>query len=177
METVFSIWELPTRPAIYAFYGSGPVPVPIFIGVAEALRPRVVEQLVTSGGGTARNDSALAFRPDWIDQLRWWEHADFDDRHALRAAEFVASDLLDPLLRSRIQITEQSRRLYEDERFREAMRALFTDPPAGSLRFPTVSLVLERLATLEGRLSALERAEEAKGAVHRAEMGSRRVDL
>jgi hypothetical protein len=41
--------------------------------------------------------------PDYVTELRWWEHPDFAERYVLEAAELVAYDMLNPALRSRGQ--------------------------------------------------------------------------
>jgi len=80
------------------------------------------------------------------------EHPRFEAADALRAAEFVASELLHPLLSSRRPSSAEARTLRTDKRFREEMRTLFLGEPSGSLILPTLDNVLECLSRIEERL-------------------------
>jgi len=115
-----------------------------------------MQHLVKRDSSIATGTSAVALNPDYVTEVRWWEHPDFSKRHVLEAAELVAFDVLDPALRSRGAIQEQAKQLYADESFREKMRAVFLSEPTGRIIFPTLRDALKRIAQLERRLAALE---------------------
>jgi hypothetical protein len=88
--------------------------------------------------------------------LRWWEHSDFGVRHILEAAELVAFEILEPALRSRGGIQEQSKALYADEEFTARMQTLFQGEPTGCLMILTLQDALDRIEELENRVRSLE---------------------
>lgn len=92
----------------------------------------------------------------FLSELRWWEHPDFADSNLLRAAEFVAADLFEPALRSRMPIGSQVAELVDNEDLRERTRSLLLGEPSGRLLLPSAEQLLERLSEFEGRLQALE---------------------
>jgi len=151
-----SIWQLPLIPAVYALYAErSRVRQTAFVGIADNLRQRVIEQLVIRGTPFGREGDAISLDPAFLTDLYWWEHPDFADQHVLRAAEFVAADVLQPALRSRRPISARAAELHEDEHFRGRMAALFRAEAAGHLVLPSLDRVLERLAELERRLENL----------------------
>ncbi len=124
----------------------------IFVGFAESLLERTLEQLVVPNLRYRSPSATLFMQPGFVRELRWWEHPRFEAADALRAAEFVASELLHPLLSSRRPSSADARTLHTDKRFREEMRNLFLGEPSGSLILPTLDNVLERLSRIEERL-------------------------
>ena len=79
----------------------------------------------------------------------------------LLAAELVAFDVLDPVLRSRGGTRDGTRRLVEDVAFRAGIEQLLSEGPSGTLTAPTLAEALERIAEIETRLDALERPRGA----------------
>jgi hypothetical protein len=81
---------------------------------------------VTTGTSAARID------PDYVTQVGWWEYPRFQEASFLEAAELVAFDILNPVLRSRVAGTARAEQvLGENEGFREAMRSLFSSETTG----------------------------------------------
>jgi hypothetical protein len=156
MLTLDSIWQLPLQPAVYVLHGVGASldDPPVFVGMAENLRRRATEQLVIEQGRLAPS-SSLAMRAGWLSQLRWWEHPSFEDRHVLRAAELVASEHLDPLLRSRVDITGPARRIYEEDESHARLLTIFQAPPTGTLHLPTLSELTKRINNIDHHLQLL----------------------
>ena len=157
MVVVNAVSDLPQVPAVYAMYGGkGRGRYVAYVGIAKSLKPRVIQHLVRRDSSVTAGTSAVQLNPDYITELEWWEHPDFDQRHVLEAAEMVAFDVLDPALRSRGAPQQQARELYTDEGFRTEMRALFFGDPAGRLVIETLRDALERIAALEERVEKLE---------------------
>lgn len=124
----------------------------MFVGVAESLIERLAEQLVIPNLRLRSPSAILFMHPGYVGDIRWWEHSRFAAGEALRAAEFVASDLLRPLFSSRRSSSAPARTLSTDKDFREEMTALFLGEPSGRLVLPTFDQLLERLARIEERL-------------------------
>ncbi len=157
VKNLSSISELPSVPAVYAFCGGqGRGSYVAYVGVADSLKRRITQHLVSRDSSVATGTSAVGLNPDYVTEMRWWEHSEFSERHILEAAELVAFDVLDPALRSRGNIQEQAKQLYADSKFNQKMRSLFTSEPTGRLMIPALQDALERIAKLEKRLDSLE---------------------
>ena len=153
-----SIWQLPEVPAVYALYGAAAEERRlVFVGVAESLIERLVEQLVIPNLRLRSPSAILFMHPGYVREIRWWEHSRFAASEPLRAAEFVASEVLRPLFSSRRPSSAPARTLSTDDNFRAEMTALFLGEPSGRLVLPTLDELLERLARIEERLGGGER--------------------
>jgi hypothetical protein len=155
-----SVSELPNVPAVYALYGGrGRRLYVAYVGIARNLKRRVAQHLTTRDSSVATRTSAAGINPDYVTQVGWWEHPKFHEERFLEAAELIAFDVLDPVLRSRGAGTARAKQTLEDaEDFREAVRSMFEGEPTGILPIPTLQDALERLAEVERRLSTLEQA-------------------
>jgi len=150
--------ELPNVPAVYAMYGGRARGLHVaYVGMADVLKRRVMQHLISRDSSVATGTSAAGLNPDHVTEVCWWEHPNFTERHVLEAAELVAFDVLQPVLRSRGAISERAKQLYAGEAFREKMRPLFLGEPTGKVVIPTVQDVLRRIADLEHRLATIEK--------------------
>ncbi|HDN80501.1 MAG TPA: hypothetical protein ENG33_08570 [Chloroflexi bacterium] len=157
MKTPRFISELPNVPAIYALYGGrGRGLYVAYVGAAEALKRRIIQHIVSRDSSVAVGTSAVNLNPDYVTEIRWWEHPEFAERYILEAAELVAFEVLNPALRSRGNISQRAKQLYENEEFRRKMRSVFTGEPTGRLRLLTLQDVIEKIIELEERLNAIE---------------------
>ena len=157
MIELSSISELPNSPSVYAMYGGHKGGLYVaYVGMAGKLKQRIMQHLIRRDSSVSTGTSAVVLNPDYVSEVRWWEHPDFVKRHILEAAELVAFDVLDPALRSRGAIQEQSKAVYTDEDFQEKMRALFLGSPTGLLAIPTLQDALARITELEQRIVTLE---------------------
>lgn len=119
IHRIVSISDLPTVPAVYAMYGGqNPRLYVAYVGVAGRLKSRIIQHLVRRDSSVTTGTSAVVLNPDYVTEVRWWEHPDFAERHVLEAAELVAFDVLDPALRSRGGIPARAKELYAAEAFR-----------------------------------------------------------
>lgn len=155
-----SISELPNVPAVYALYGGrGRSSHVAYVGIARKLKQRVIQHLVNRDSSVTTGTSAAGINPDYVTHVGWWENPKFHEERFLEAAELVAFDVLDPVLRSRVVGPARAKQtLEDDEDFHKAMRSMFAGEPAGTLPIPTLQDALVRLAEVERRLSALEQA-------------------
>jgi len=158
MPDVERVSLLPNIPAVYAMYGGrGSNLYVAYIGVAERLRSRVEQHLVRRESSVTVGSSAVNLNSDFVTELRWWVDPAFVDRAELEAAELVAFDRFEPILRSRGRIRTDSRVLADTPDFQARMQQLFGGTPAGRLVIPTLQEALDRLAKLERRIQLLER--------------------
>lgn len=155
--------KLPNVPAVCAMYGGRGRGLHVaYVGIADVLRRRVMQHLVSRDSSVATGTSAAGLNPDHITEVWWCEHPDFAQRHVLEAAELVAFDVLQPVLRSRGAISDRAKQLHSDGAFREKMRLLFLSEPKGRVIVPTLQDLLQRIAELEQRLATLEKRVEKK---------------
>jgi choline dehydrogenase-like flavoprotein len=149
--------DIPAVPAVYALYGGrGAARSVAYVGVAERLKLRIRQHLVSRDSSVVTGASVVRLNPDLITEVAWWTSPMFVERAHLEAAEMAAFDVLQPTLRSRGASQMEARQLYQDERFSAEMRALFAAEPAGRLTILTLADALERIADLERRVAALE---------------------
>ena len=102
---IASISELPNSPAVYAMYGGHDrMRFVAYVGVADKLKRRIIQHLVNRDSSVATGTSAVGLNPDYVTEVRWWEHPRFNDWNVLVAAELMAFEVFDPALRSRGRI-------------------------------------------------------------------------
>jgi len=117
-----------------------------------------MQHLVNRDSSVTTGTSAAGINPDHVTQVGWWEHPRFDEERFLEAAELVAFEVLDPVLRSRVSGPARAKQTLEnDENFRKIMWSMFEGEPTGVLPIPTLEDALTRLAEVERRLASLER--------------------
>jgi len=105
----------------------------------------------------ATGTTAVVLNPDFVTEVKWWEHPNFSERSFRQAAELVAFDVLQPSLKSRGRTKKESLQLYEDLKFRENMHDIFTSEPAGHLIILTLQDALAKIEELELRIKELEK--------------------
>jgi hypothetical protein len=54
-----------------------------YVGVAGGLKPGIIHRLVRRDSSVATGTSAVVLNPDYVTELRWWEHPDFAERYVL----------------------------------------------------------------------------------------------
>lgn len=153
---ITAIGKLPTSPAIYALYGGRDGRAYVaYVGMADNLRRRIIQHLVTRDSSITTGLSPVGLRPEYVTEIRWWCDEQFNNRAALGGAELVAFDILNPALRSRGGLNKEATSHYNDKAFYSRIKKLF-DPnqPTGRLRLPDVKTLLEEVLD---RLSKLEK--------------------
>ncbi|MCK9580677.1 MAG: hypothetical protein M0Q92_09535 [Methanoregula sp.] len=163
MHKIPKISALPNSPAIYALYGGkGQRKFVAYIGIADKLRQRISQHLVRRDSSIVTGTSIVSLNPDYVTALKWWEYPDFSNREYLEAAEEIAFDIFDPVLRSRGKLTESADILLKDGEFHKKMKVLFKNDPSGSLEFPDFQDLLERLTDLETEIKDLKSRQAIK---------------
>ena len=149
--------DLPNVPAVYAMFGGqGRSRYVAYVGLGSKLRGRIEQHLVRRDSSVTTGVSAVSLNPDFVTEVRWWEHPEFEKQDALEAAELVAFDILEPALRSRGGITDRARRLYQEETFCEKMTALFSGEATGYLRIRSLGQAWEQIDALAKRIRQIE---------------------
>jgi len=156
-QVFLGIADLPNRPALYALYGgTGRHVYVAYVGITDKLKRRAAQHLLTRDSSAATGTSAVGINPDYVTEIRWWEHRQFSKPAAREAAELVAFRLLDPALRSRKAIGKAAQELLKGNRFRKEMETLIKQKPTGHLRIPSLEQVWRRLSAFEDRLARIE---------------------
>lgn len=159
MLRLSSVSKLPNVPAVYVLYGgkeSGRYAA--YVGIADKLRNRIEQHLVRRDSSVTTSTSTVSLNPDFVSELRWWEHQKFTNRDSLEAAELIAFDFFGPVLRSRGNITKRAKELKNDNEFQEEMKQLFKNGAAGQLTILTLQEALSRIEKLEERIKTLEKS-------------------
>ena len=167
MVTIISsstIASVPNKPAVYALMGgSGKSQYVAYVGIAGNLRQRIVQHLVLRDSSVATGTTAACLNPDYVTEVRWWLHKKLKKTSQRVAAELVALEILNPVLRSKALPSAEAKRLFADEAFHEEMRTLFSQAPAGTLEIPSLQSVVKRLERIEARLDRLTEALSRRG--------------
>ena len=72
-----------------------------YVGTAGKLKQRIIQHLIRRDSSVTTGTSAASLNPDYVTNLSWWEHPDFEVTAKLKAAELIAFEVLNPVLRSR----------------------------------------------------------------------------
>jgi len=156
-QRLLGVADLPNRPALYALYGgTGRHVYVAYVGITDKLKRRIAQHLLTRDSSAATGTSAVGINPDYVTEIRWWEHHRFSKPAAREAAELVAFELLDPALRSRKPIGKAARELFQSGHFRKEMERLIREKPTGHLRIPSLEHVWRTLSAFEDRLGKIE---------------------
>jgi hypothetical protein len=154
---LLGIADLPNRPALYALYGGTERHVYVaYVGITDNLKRRAAQHLLTRDSSAATGTSAVGINPDYVTEIRWWEHRRFSEPAPREAAELVAFKLLDPALRSRKRIGKAAQELLKSNGFRMEMETLIKQKPTGHLRIPSLEQVWRTLSAFEDRLAKIE---------------------
>jgi len=158
VKNINSFSDLPNIPAVYAMYGGrGRSSHVAYVGITKVLRNRIIEHLVKRDRSVATGTTAVVLNPDYVTEVKWWEHPKFANKEYRQAAELVAFDVFEPSLKSRAQIKKESKQIYEDVKFQKEMHALFSGEPKGHLTILTLQDALARIKDLELRIEKLEK--------------------
>ena len=151
MATIItSIRDLPKEPGIYAMIGgrgrSGDI---AYVGKTGNLRRRLDQHLIKRNSSVATGTSAVVLNVDQIKEVRWWLNPEFYDDNICEAAELIAFDVLQPVLRSRGKSSEKSKKHFKDPDFQERFTRFFEGEPTGRLVLPSMADLMERVSELE----------------------------
>ena len=146
-----TISSLPNLPSIYA---KNPK-VPVYIGQTTKLKNRITQHLVRRDSSIVTGASGYSLDPDHVKRISWWEHHLFVEENNLTAAELIAFNQLNPIIRSQGN-KKQSSQILSDENFVQEMVQLFQGEPTGELNIVDLNQALQRISKLEDRIRKLE---------------------
>jgi extradiol dioxygenase family protein len=126
-----------------------------YVGIADKLRQRISQHLIRRDSSITTMASIVTLNPDYITEIQWWTHDDFSERSTLEAAEMIAFELFNPVLRSRGKLTERAKLLLEDNAFQTSMRTLFSGEPTGSIEFLDFQDLVDKYQKLEDDIAQL----------------------
>lgn len=154
---VVALGEVPNCPAVYAMHDGSPGARSVsYVGQAGRLRTRLRQHLVQRDSSVTTGAALVSLNPDLVRTVEWWTYDRLGDREIREAAELVAFDVLDPVLRSRGRPTTRAMELYNDRQFREEWQEMFAGPASGTLTIDTLPGLAVRLRALEARVESLE---------------------
>jgi len=97
----------------------------IYVGISKNIRSRIDQHLNRRDSSVSTGVAAAMLNADKVASVMWWQHKRFDDTAILEAAEIVAFEILNPVLRSRGNVTERALLHLEDQLLVEELKALF----------------------------------------------------
>jgi hypothetical protein len=153
--------DLPQDPAVYALCsGPGGANI-IYVGRTEKLKTRIAQHLIARDSSINTFTAAARLNADRISEVRWWTSAEFVQNGKasvlhLQAAELVAFEILDPILRSNAKSERQARTLAAKPAFKQEMTTLFKSKPTGRLPRYDADFVLAEIWKIQDRLTAIE---------------------
>ena len=143
--------DAPELSGVYCLYEKKNEPV--YVGLSGNLRQRLSEHFVRKDSSITTGTSAVSLNTDYVTRIAWWLSVDFVDRLVLEAAELVAFEILNPILRSRGNPTTEARNLLTPE-FSSKFELLFNEKPSGEIIIPTYQNLITRIEKLESQLSS-----------------------
>lgn len=156
-----SIWDLsgvPKSAGLYALLSGRDV---AYVGIAgKNLRDRLGQHLVRRDSSVTTGVTAVSLNPDRLTEVQWWCSPTFEDRGVLEAAELVAFEALNPIMRSRGAVTERAREFAADPDFRVRTIEMINAGPTGGTTAITLGTALQRIRELESRIQKLEGGRE-----------------
>lgn len=158
---------VPKDPGIYAMYDKANKVA--YVGRSKNLRERIQQHIIKRDSSVSTGVSATVLNPDKISHIEWWVHEDFSNEDYLKAAEHIAFEVLNPVLRSRENVSEKAKTILKDQNFCKKMKDLFNNRP--SVFFHPNSLdnlgnlvnnLVNVVEKLNERVSALESQNKSK---------------
>ena len=137
--------KVPANPGLYCLLEKKEV---VYVGISKDLRSRLKQHFVLRDSSITTGTSAASLNPEYIETIKWWTHEDFKTKAKLQAAELVAFETFNPILRSRGKSTDKAKEQLTPT-FKRSMKAIFQKPPSGELSIPNMSHLLRRIEELE----------------------------
>jgi hypothetical protein len=126
-----------------------------YVGETGNLKGRLRQHLVLRDSSVATGTSPVGLNPEYVTEVRWWTLPSFTDVKLRGAAELIAFEQLNPVLRSKSIPRKEAVGFLDQAGFRTEMEELFRGAPSGRLRIPTLLDALRRITALEEELARL----------------------
>jgi len=148
--------RVPYSQGIYAMFESKLDKNAVYIGISTNLRNRIRQHMIRRDSSVTTKTSAVRLNPDYIEVIKWWVNDKFEDKVVLEAAELVAFDVFNPVLRSKGSVSLEAKKLYKKEKFKSEIKSILLDKQSGYLHFPDLNNVLSKIDKLKMRVDNLE---------------------
>jgi hypothetical protein len=126
-----------------------------YVGMAANVHRRLSQHFINRDSSVI-TAGAVRLDLEYIRYVEWWEHEDFSDGAKLHAAELVAFDVFEPVLRSRGSPTRAAVEHYEDPAFRERFEQMFIGGPTGRMLHSRLPDLARKVHSLEERVRTIE---------------------
>ncbi len=139
MRDYYALREIPKSAGVYCLLGYSVRGLyPAYVGLGGNLQSRISQHLEYRNSSVTTGASAVSLDASQVGGCRWWTDPSFEDATRLGAAELVAFDVLNPVLRSRSGINRVSHELSNDPEFRQWAETLFSGE-GGVVVFPGIT--------------------------------------
>ena len=112
---------VPQAPGIYSLYERKDI---IYVGIGDDMRKRLRQHFIRRDSSIVTSVGAARLHLEFITRVAWWTCEEFEDRNYLEAAELVAFEYLNPVLRSRGKPRAKAKSLIDDP-FKKKIISLF----------------------------------------------------
>ena len=142
--------EAPRSPGLYVLYGgTGANEHAAYVGITGSLRRRLEQHFFLRNSSVVTGTSAAGLNIDQVRRVAWWRDQLFDEEVSRQAAELIAFDHFDPVLRSRGGVSAVATQLATQDAFAAQVTALLEGGPNGELAMPHLPDLDRRLTELE----------------------------
>lgn len=157
MRDYSSISLLPRKPGLYCLQGySAKGLYNAYVGISGNVQNRVSQHLEYRNSSVTTGGSAVSIDPHLVGGCRCWCVTEFEDKSFLTAAELVAIQMLDPVLRSRGAQHLEGARLAATSEFASRIAEIIRRPTV-EVSFPDITELARKVELLSRRVDALER--------------------
>ena len=154
MADPFSISIIPRSHGVYAMRDRGGHI--IYVGISKNIRSRIDQHLNRRDSSVSTGVAAAMLNADKVASVVWWQHIHFDDPAILEAAEIVAFEILNPVLRSRGNVTERALLHLENQVLVDELKALFQTDNKDRYIPKTLDNLADLMMELRDRISAMD---------------------
>lgn len=153
MVEVLKINELCNVPAIYLMQDKKDV---VYIGESGELKKRINQHLIRKDSSITTGASAVCLKTEYLKNIKWFESDVFNDETQRKAAEIIAFNYFNPVIRSRGNEDRKARKLSEDTNFRNKIEEIFSNEASGCLKIQNLETTLEKIDELNKKINRLE---------------------
>lgn len=162
MRDYLSISQLPKKPGLYCLLGySAKGLYNAYVGISSNVQSRISQHLEYRNSSVTTGGSAVSIDPHLVDGCRCWCDPEFEEKPFLLAAEIVAVQMLDPVLRSRGAKHVEGARLASTSDFVSRIAEILQNPTV-EVSFPDFTELARKVEHLTQRIEKLERMLAAR---------------
>ena len=121
--------KVPNIPAVYCLNEKNDV---IYVGTSGRLKDKLRHHFIRKDSSIKIGTIAASLNAECVDEVNWWTHESFSNRNKLEAAEILAFEIYNPILRNRRKLSESAKAELTTN-FKRSMRTLFRAKPSGEI--------------------------------------------